>query len=180
MRRALGHPFRIKALSILAERVASPRELAEAMDVELSLLSYHVRVLRELDLIEVVREEKVRGAVAHFYKAVDRPWVDDEEWESLDPEAQAMFVNFVFTLLAADLDRSVASENWRSRPDSHLTRYPLVLDDEGWSTVGKILMKTLDDIHAVHMESVKRLKGSSEGEVRAVIGLMFFEAAPRA
>lgn len=178
MRKALGHPYRIKALSILAERVASPREIADAIGIDLDNLSYHIRVLRELEMIELVREEKVRGATSHFYRAILKPYLDDDEWEKLDADEQAVFLNFTFTLLAGDLDRSIASENWMSRPDSHLTRTPMALDEPGWAEISQILFRTFEDIHQAHMKSIKRTKGESAAPVRAIVGMMLFEAAP--
>src|SRR4051794_26755219 len=71
--KGLSHPVRVECLTVLTKRVASPRELSELLSHDLSNISYHVRVLDELGLIELVKEESIRGAVAHFYKAVERP-----------------------------------------------------------------------------------------------------------
>jgi DNA-binding transcriptional ArsR family regulator len=84
MLKALSHPTRVKALAIMSDRAASPSEIARQLDVELSGASYHVRVLEELGLIELVEEEPVRGSVAHFYRAVDQNSVDSPGWENLD------------------------------------------------------------------------------------------------
>jgi hypothetical protein len=47
--------------------VASPSELPDALGEPLGNVSYHVRILRELDCIELVRTEPRRGALEHFY-----------------------------------------------------------------------------------------------------------------
>jgi DNA-binding transcriptional ArsR family regulator len=65
--KALSHPVRVKALAIFAERTASPKEIAAALDLSISNASYHVRVLDDLELIELREEERVRGSLAHFY-----------------------------------------------------------------------------------------------------------------
>jgi len=70
MVRAMNHPVRVQAARILLEKVAGPKEIADELDVRLSNVSYHIRVLADLDLIEVAEEESVRGALAHFYRAV--------------------------------------------------------------------------------------------------------------
>ena len=44
--KALAHPLRIRILGILEQRSATPKELAELLDVQLENLSYHVRTLR--------------------------------------------------------------------------------------------------------------------------------------
>jgi DNA-binding transcriptional ArsR family regulator len=66
---ALSKKARVQILAILAERVASPKELADELNEGLSQVSYHVSVLRECKLIELVGKEPRRGAVEHFYKA---------------------------------------------------------------------------------------------------------------
>jgi DNA-binding transcriptional ArsR family regulator len=71
--KALNHEVRVKALGILGDRIASPSEIAEEIEMPLANVSYHVGVLEELGLVDLVEEESVRGSVAHFYKATERP-----------------------------------------------------------------------------------------------------------
>ena len=70
--KALAHPLRSDILAILNERVASPNELSQQLGEGLSQVSYHVKVLREFDCIELVKTEPRRGAVEHFYRAIKR------------------------------------------------------------------------------------------------------------
>jgi len=69
--KGLNHPVRIQALAILTDRTAGPRDIAAALDKKISCVSYHIRVLEELELIELVDEKAVRGAIAHFYRATE-------------------------------------------------------------------------------------------------------------
>jgi DNA-binding transcriptional ArsR family regulator len=68
---ALGHPVRVEALTIFIDRISSPKEIARDLGRKLSNVSYHVRVLERLGLIEIAEEEAVRGSVAHFYRAIE-------------------------------------------------------------------------------------------------------------
>lgn len=52
---------------------ASPKEIAGHLGEKLGNVSYHVRILARLGLIELVRETPRRGAVEHHYRAVPRP-----------------------------------------------------------------------------------------------------------
>src|SRR4051812_11744365 len=88
--KALSHPLRPRILQCLDEGgVASPNQLAEALGERLGNVSYHVRILRELGLVELVRLEPRRGALEHFYRATARPWLDDEQWAALPSEFRA-------------------------------------------------------------------------------------------
>src|SRR3954469_3811474 len=80
MVKALAHPMRVRILGALENRTARPSELAQELEVNLSLLSYHVRKLEALGLIKLVKEAQQRGAVEHFYALEQRPSVTEEAW----------------------------------------------------------------------------------------------------
>lgn len=69
---ALGHPLRARILAHLGEGEASPKELSQALGEKLGNVSYHVRILADLGLIELIRQTPRRGAVEHHYRSVDR------------------------------------------------------------------------------------------------------------
>ena len=73
--KALSHPLRVRVLTLLNQRVASPSELAEELGAPLGNVAYHVRILLDLDLLELVSTTPRRGAVEHHYRAIERPWL---------------------------------------------------------------------------------------------------------
>src|SRR6201989_556502 len=81
--KALAHPLRARILQRLGERVASPGDLALELGAPLGVVSYHVRMLRDYDCVELVRTEPRRGALQHFYKATARPNLDEDQWRTL-------------------------------------------------------------------------------------------------
>src|SRR3954468_11284748 len=81
--KALAHPLRARILQRLGERVASPGDLALELGAPLGVVSYHVRMLRDYDCVELVRTEPRRGALQHFYRATARPTLDDDQWRTL-------------------------------------------------------------------------------------------------
>src|SRR5215213_7129748 len=60
--KALAHPLRARILQRLGERVASPGDLAVELDAPLGVVSYHVRMLRDYDCVELVRTAPRRAA----------------------------------------------------------------------------------------------------------------------
>jgi DNA-binding transcriptional ArsR family regulator len=67
---ALKHPLRRRILRSMPEgEPASPRELAAELEEPLSNVSYHVRVLAECGVLELVRTRQVRGSMQHFYRS---------------------------------------------------------------------------------------------------------------
>lgn len=72
--RANTHPLRVSILEVLGidgGRTLSPKDLSLELQAPLSTVNYHVTELRESDLVKVVDEQQVRGAIEHFYRAVD-------------------------------------------------------------------------------------------------------------
>ncbi len=176
--KALSHPVRVKALTILSERIASPKEISEQIDVPLSNVSYHVRILEGLGLIEVLEEESVRGAVAHFYKAVERPLIDNPDWENLAPKVRSAFSGYVVETLMSDAARSLAAGVFDLREDRHLTRTPLLLDEEGWQKVADLQIKALNEILKEQVAAEARLEASDADPIQAIAALALFEVPP--
>jgi len=173
--KALNHPIRVKALTILTERIASPKEISDVLEAPLSNVSYHVRVLDELGLIEIMEEESVRGSVAHFYKAVERPLIDNPDWEQLDPKVRSAFSGYVIETLMSDAAKSLAAGIFDRREDRHLSRTPLLLDERGWRRIVAIQAKALDDILKVQGDAAARMNGSKEEGIHVITGMVCFE-----
>ncbi|HET7418106.1 MAG TPA: winged helix-turn-helix domain-containing protein [Solirubrobacterales bacterium] len=176
--KALNHPVRVKALTILTDRTASPKEISELLEVPLSNVSYHVRVLEELGLIEIVEEESVRGSVAHFYRSVERPLIDNPDWEKLDPRVRSAVSGYAIETLLSDAAGSLAAGTFDRRGDRHLSRTPLLLDEQGWRKVASIQDKALGQILKEQAAATARLERKGEASIHAVAGLMCFEVPP--
>lgn len=67
------HPLRVSILEVLnidGGRILSPKDLSLELRSPLSTVNYHVTELRRSNLVEVVDEQQVRGAIEHFYRTV--------------------------------------------------------------------------------------------------------------
>lgn len=161
--KALGHPLRIQALQILNLRTASPYELASEMEVGVSLLSYHLRVLSELECIELVRTEPVSGAAERFYRAASRPSFRREEWDQVP----------------ASVREAIASGAFARGDGRHLSWTPLVVDRQGREEVRALLDGDRDKLLEIQAASAARLADGGE-KVSIAALLSCFEATPEA
>lgn len=173
--KGLSHPVRTECLTILAQRVASPRQLSEILDHDLSNISYHVRVLVELGLAELVSEESVRGAVAHFYRAVERPLVSAAEWEEMAPEVRKAFSAHSWDVLLKNVTEAIAQGTFDKRPDRHLTRTSLLLDAQGFAYLSTLMDQLLEAIFSEQAAAAERMNKSGEEPIHAVAGTALFE-----
>src|SRR4051795_12653716 len=101
--KALAHPLRARILQRLGERVASPGDLAAELGAPLGVVSYHVSMLRDYDCVELVRTEPRRGALQHFYRAIARPNLDEDQWRTLPSGLRRELSGATIQELAGDL-----------------------------------------------------------------------------
>src|SRR5919106_2113030 len=130
--KALSHPMRARILLILNERVASPNEIAEMIGERLPNVSYHVRALLDLGCIELVDTAQRRGAIEHYYRAVVRPFFSDRDWKRLPRSGRQAIADVGLQLIWEDVSKAIEAETFEARPDRHLSRSPLVVDEQGW------------------------------------------------
>jgi len=72
--RANTHPLRVSILEVLnldGGRTLSPKDLSLELQAPLSTVNYHVTELAKAGLMKIVAERQVRGAVEHFYRAME-------------------------------------------------------------------------------------------------------------
>jgi len=151
---AVSHPVRVNCLAILLERVASPSEMAEELDLPIQNVAYHVRELEKLGCIELARVEKKRST-EHFYRMAERPMLDEEAWGTVSPEDRATITTSLLRLIGEDVNLAML-HGTIDDDDNHLSRTPLVVDREGWREVVGELKGTLDRILEIEARSVQR------------------------
>jgi DNA-binding transcriptional ArsR family regulator len=176
--KALSHPMRGRILSILNERVASPNEIAELIDERLPNVSYHVRALQTLGCIELVSTAQRRGAIEHYYRALVRPLFSDRDWKRLPPSARQAISDVGLQMIWADTSEAMTTGTFEKRSDRHLSRTPLVLDEEGWREVNARLSEVQGQAEDIAAKSAKRLAKSSDDEIHTRLVLMHFESTP--
>ena len=130
--KALAHPLRVRILGVLDEHVASPSELAEELHAPLGNVSYHVRTLLSLGLIQLVKETPRRGSVEHHYTAVARPAISDAAWNAVPEIVKRAMIGAALQQAGVYVNAAAADGSF-NRANAHLSRTPLELDDDGWA-----------------------------------------------
>src|SRR4051812_13892659 len=107
--KALAHPLRLEILRHLGNRTASPSEIAAEIGAPLTNVSYHVRKLRALGLIKLVKKTPKRGVIEHYYSAKPRATVTDEAWAATPPVVKEALAVTSTKRAAAELVRAAAA-----------------------------------------------------------------------
>lgn len=174
--KALGHPMRLDALRLFNERAqASPNEIAQRLDVDVGALSYHIRVLKECDCIELVDTAQRRGATEHFYRATRKAYVSRDLAQALPKSMRegisAEMISAIFERIGEALDAAT----FDARDERHVSWMPLTLDEQGWQAFVELKAKQLDLEMEIESESIERLAKSSAPAIRATTVSMLFE-----
>jgi DNA-binding transcriptional ArsR family regulator len=175
--KALSHPLRAHVLSILAERVASPNQIANELEEPLGNVSYHVKALADVGCIELVRTEPRRGAIEHFYRAVVRPFFSDKDWRRLPPSARQGISDATLQLIWEDTSDALTAGTFDRRTDRHLSRNRLVLDQQGWEQVNELPLDTMNRVVEIEADSAKRRSADGESGFNTKVVLMHFESS---
>src|SRR3954451_21858239 len=173
----MSHPLRVRILAMLQERKASPVELAEWLGSRLGTVAYHVRTLHQLGLIELVDETRVRGAVAHHYRAKERPVVSDDAWGQATPIAKQAAVGGALQNID-EYARLAAAAGGFDRADSHLTRQVMELDATGWRELSEACTWLVTRAQEIEDAARERIAADphADGIASAGIVMMLFEA----
>jgi DNA-binding transcriptional ArsR family regulator len=174
--KALAHPLRVEILTILNEKMASPNELSKQLDEGLSQVSYHVKVLKDFDCIEMVKTEPRRGAVEHYYRATSRAYLTDRDWQSLPDSVKPGVSASVIEIINQEVIGALTSGTFDSRDDRHVSWTPGVVDQQGWEESVELVNDTLAQLIRIHSGSAKRLAKSGEEGIPAIAVLMNFES----
>lgn len=171
--KALSHPLRQRLLVALHGRVASPSDLAEELGARLGDVSYHTRQLHLHDCLELVRTERRRGAIKHFYTATVRFEVEDDQWRGLPQSDRRRIVDEILADLWRDASRA-SREDRLGDDDVHVSRTPLDLDDQGWRDLGGVLREVIEQALRIQSESLQRGGDSSDSVRPAELGVLLF------
>jgi len=170
--KAMAHPLRVQILSVLEQRVASPRELSDELDAPLGNVSYHVRTLSSLGLIKLVKKTPRRGAIEHYYEARGRAVVSDKAWAEVPDIVKRALLGATLASVSEEVN-AAASGGGFEREDIHLTTSRVVVDEQGWKEISKLLDDTWKSIEKIQRDSGKRVKDADDAMNATVVSMLF-------
>ncbi|MGH2712444.1 MAG: helix-turn-helix domain-containing protein [Thermoleophilaceae bacterium] len=168
--------MRLRILSILEQRVASPKELAHEIGAPLTHVSYHVRQLAQLGVIELERTTPRRGAVEHHYRLEARPRITEQAWRDAPEIAKQALVGATLGHVSAAVNAAAAEAGF-SREGAQLDRMPLELDDEGWREASEAIEGLVAELERIQADAHGRRKGPHFEGSPATAVLLLFETA---
>jgi DNA-binding transcriptional ArsR family regulator len=174
--KALAHPLRVRILSSLHKGVSSPNQLSQELGEPLGNVSYHVKTLLEFDCVELVKTEPRRGAVEHFYRATERAFFSDSDWERIPASARKGISGTILEAIGQDSTEALMAGTIDARKDAHLSRTPLVLDEKGWTELNSVLEQALNRAIEIQGEAAGRLAEEKAEPIDTKLAILHFES----
>ncbi len=166
--------MRTRILGLLDARVASPRQLSGELDAPLQNVSYHVRELAKLGLIELVRTTHRRGAIEHHYTAVAAPHLSAQAWSELPPILRRRMTAAGLSEIFKEVEEGGARGGFAA-DDVHLSRTQLVLDDKARKALANELEATSARVHRIQEEARHRLGDDRDAEQSMTVVMLRFD-----
>jgi len=177
--RLLHNPAQLAALVALIGGPASKSDIARALGVRLNKADYDVGELEKMGLIEAVGTETRRGQETTIYRAVMRPVWNSEGWGKLSQDERERYSLWVHQLLLRDIAVAWHAKTFQVRVESHTSRSPLRVDEQGWIKLSEIQDDALKASREAEVESVERAHlGGDEGTLINVTAAMFLFEMP--
>jgi hypothetical protein len=178
--RLLHNPGQLAALVSLEKGPASKSDIARELGIRLNKADYDVGELERMGLVEPVGTEMRRGQKTTLYRAVKRPILNNEEWGELSQEDRERLVLWTYQLLLRDVTVAWRGRTLQARVESHNTRSPVRVDEQGWIRLNEILDDTREAVRKVEVESVDREReaGDESNLTNMRVALFCFEMPP--
>ncbi len=177
---AMTHPTRLRTMTALAERTATPREIAEEIDEPVNNVAYHVKILAKLGCVELIETRPAGGGrvAEHVYRATQMAYFDDDAWAQLGERERLNVVAAIMNQVTEDVAQAMASGTFYEPDDNHLSQTPMVVDDEGWRETIELLDETLDRLATIQ-ERVDERSDGTEPKMRAKVAMLHFRSPDR-
>jgi DNA-binding transcriptional ArsR family regulator len=174
--KAFTHPLRGHVWVTVCEKgIASPTEIADELDLEVSEVSYHFRELRKRKLIRLVHTVPRRGFDEHFYEPCTPVFhFDDFDWMKIPAPIRSTFSADMLRQIVEELIGALNAGSFDAR-SRHLSRTWLLVDERGWKELMRAMQAALDRIQAIQERCDKRRETSSEPGIPVSVVLAAFE-----
>jgi DNA-binding transcriptional ArsR family regulator len=175
--RALSHPLRGHILATLGDRIASPNEIAREIEIDARDLNYHFKVLVEVGMIGLVRRERRRGVWEHFYE-LEQPvlYLDDLAWKRMPQEIRTSASASLLQIVVDEAVEALRAGTFNAR-DSHQSRTAMILDEQGYDKLTKLMDETLAKVLEIREACAKDLARTGRQGIPIEVFMVGFETA---
>lgn len=168
-------PLRAEIVAIAIQRLYCPSECARDAGIGLGSASYHFKVLRDHDILELVRVERVGSALRHMYRANEAAFIDDREWGVLAQVLRPGVIGTTVENFNARIAQAGETGALFSREDACIYWAPRDYDEIAWLEQVEIVKWCIEASEQLEVDTVeRRAKGESSGCFKATFAIFSF------
>jgi DNA-binding transcriptional ArsR family regulator len=171
----VGHRIRIEILCILNEGTHSASELARLTHQPLTTIGHHIKELVSSRCIELARIEKVRNTDQHFYRAIELPFVSDEEAKALPPAVKQEYAALILQTITAEGMGALWAGKLNKDPSVRMMWRWFSLDGQGRQELAEEQLESWERITAIEARAASRRVESGEEPVTWIAATLGFE-----
>jgi hypothetical protein len=174
-------PLRAEILAVAIQRLYSPSEFARDAGVSLGVASYAFKVLNDSCIIELVKTEKVRGALKHLYKANEAAFIGDKDWGELAPVLRPGVIGATFGNFNGRVAQAERTGKLYEREDVRIYWAPREFDEIAWDEHAEIFAWCIEESERLEADTVaRRANGESDRAFKATVALFLFPSPTHA
>ena len=177
---ALRHALRSRIMRwLIVEGPGNPAQIAKALDAPLDDVNYHTKRLVELGCAEFAGYQKVQGAVARNYRAIERYLIETEEWEDLHPLLQDFHAGQFAQAHVADMELALRAGTLGRHKHFDLCQKRIVVDEQGRDEVMEIKARAMEEVQQAEARAAERRIESEDPGIYMSVLQAAFELPPR-
>lgn len=168
-------PLRAEIIAVAIQRLYSPSEFARDAGVSLGVASYAFKVLRENDILEMVKKVRVRGCLKHMHRANESAFFGDNDWGALAQVLRPGVIGATIGNFNGRLAQAEKTGKLFSREDVCIYWAPRDFDEVAWDEHVKVVKWCIEESERLEAETVaRRAGGESKGCFKATFGVFAF------
>lgn len=183
---AVDYYLRLGVVAALHEGNFSPTDIAEIIGGDVKNIANHLRDLYDAGCIEFVGYEGEGNLRKAVYRAIERPFVSDEEYEAMSFEQRRDLNGAALQWIMAECLSSYRSGKMNEDNDLCLISDEPNLDAEGkaelrellnacWSGEPEGTLEVVKGVQEIACRATNRIAESDETGTKVVVVLMAFE-----
>jgi len=179
---AVNHPTRLDCLAILILRVASAKEIARDLELEVSHVAHHLEELRKDGVVEYVRGKtggQRRGGTERYYRATALPEVTEGDWLKMPHDCRREMAGRVLQAIVAMSLSAIRCQTMERDDNLNLGWQAVPVDEEGEGEVVDLMVEMGTRTTEIKARNKERLEKAGEvGTIRILGQLSFVRADP--
>lgn len=172
---SMGHRIRIEILTLLNEGVYTPDEISERLGEPLGKVTHHISELVDRGAIELARTEPARNWTRHYYRAVEQPYISEEQALQMTPQQRQIFAGVVLQSIMAESMSAFWAGHMVDDPSNTLLSWRWFnVDSQGQQEITDELLASWERIQAIEAQATNRRAKSGEPAISVIVAMQGF------